>query len=452
MNETVRQFTALSARITYAARVSAPTRGQDAFANSLATLLREARVYDVPRDVAANLYAEVQRHVGAVIIGVNMPNVPAEPGTPADLRSLQFPVVVESLSGTLADLEVYPDPSAPSAAAPRAQAYLNADKLHRAIREGRAKAHIPTVDGGLITAGDAEVRLSEAREALPVPGPLPFPAVFIGFGAGLRYDRGEASIRADILRTTYGAVGVTPTWRPVRCIGVGLFRQLVTADGGPEPAVIEFVEHDTGAVDICPHYCGDVGWMPILGSAVPWWTHALMDLINDVGRSRVIPATALSYGVRRARSKLCDDLGLKPHDLPPPAPYYEVKLIDRDTARQRVAKSVEEHTPVEVQWSHRWDVRAHDRMLVRRGPAPMRQGSADLLRGRGYTVFEPDLGDILAGKRQVLPPEEATALTVRGHDQPTLGEWIAIRHGRVREHVRGPENAPYVPATRVVAS
>lgn len=435
MNASVRRFTDIAVKLAIASRrVASDDEDTHTFATALSAVFRTARVYDVPRDVARTLHRDVQRHVCQVV--ADIPDVPEE-SEDADLTHIQLPMVVEKVSGEWSDLG--------------SQDGLHPEKLRTALLDGRARASVLTRDGSALTANEVNTLLSEAREMLGMPEPLPFPAVFLGFGEGLRYSSGEANLRMEILHATYGAMHVLPTWRPERCVGLLFCRLVALDDGKPSPSVIEFVENDNDVIDMCPHYVGDIGWMPILGDCMPWWAHALIALINDAGRTRVVPVPALTYGERRARKKLCtSNPEVHPSDVPPPAPYYEVKLIDRAVARRRAEESVEAQTPIEVLWSHRWDVRAHDRMLVRRGALPMRTGAADLLRKRGYTVFEPDLGDVLAGKPLTLPPEEVQALTLRGFDLPTLGEWIAVRHVQVREHVRGPESAPYVPAARVV--
>lgn len=111
-----------------------------------------------------------------------------------------------------------------------------------------------------------------------------------------------------------------------------------------------------------------------------------------------------------------------------PAPYYEVKM----TTNLRPTEPGEGR---EVEWSHRWDVRAHHRTLIRRGKLPLRPKDRSKLTMRGYTVFETDIA-----------LEGARALSLRGKPPKRDDEWVAIKTSLVKSHRRGPEDKPYVPS------
>jgi hypothetical protein len=81
-------------------------------------------------------------------------------------------------------------------------------------------------------------------------------------------------------------------------------------------------------------------------------------------------------------------------------------------------------------------VRKHERTRFLRGTGEVDPETAAKLLVRGYDVhFRPT-------------PEVDAALAERGFPPQAEGEWVATKTWAVREHVKGPEEKPYVPALR----
>jgi hypothetical protein len=103
---------------------------------------------------------------------------------------------------------------------------------------------------------------------------------------------------------------------------------------------------------------------------------------------------------------------------------------------QRYMSQVE----ISREYSHRWDVRAHERVRIRRGPLPLAADVRMDLHRKGYRIFEG--GELDAETRAKIEKRR-----VRGKSSD---EWVAVLSSWVDEHVKGPESAPYVPGVRKV--
>ena len=119
-----------------------------------------------------------------------------------------------------------------------------------------------------------------------------------------------------------------------------------------------------------------------------------------------------------------------------PRPYYEVRV-----GGALVRRVLDERFEHDRHWAHRWDVRRHRRLLVRRGPGVLDNDARYNVEQRHYRVYQhgDDNEEVLEGFRE------------RGFPPPRDGEWVIYRWVLVREYVKGPEEAPYVPSVRVVA-
>jgi len=119
-----------------------------------------------------------------------------------------------------------------------------------------------------------------------------------------------------------------------------------------------------------------------------------------------------------------------------PFPYYVIK--PRSTESSEDTPRTDPPT-APVEYSHRWDVRAHYRLLTKRGELPISARDQDRLAGRGYAISP---GGSFGGRL-------GKALAVRGC---TCGpnEWLAALLVPVKSCIKGPENRPYIPATRLI--
>lgn len=152
---------------------------------------------------------------------------------------------------------------------------------------------------------------------------------------------------------------------------------------------------------------------------------ALLDAMPAVWNER---GERIDRGTRRALQKRAPDAVV-------PKQFYPVDVSRSQTwvgdAREVIATG-----PCWMP-AYRHDVRGHLRLLVRTGAGEPEDALVAKLQGRGYTIASDDRGD--------LPDDLDQALRVRRR-QRRPGTWVAVRGVRVRPHIRGPEDRPYVPA------
>jgi len=398
-------------------------------------LLRDARLYDVPAPIATAAYHEVQRHVYTNVIGVDFTHAGLAGLTDDDeidgrtLTEIGLPVVMRTTDRQRKIDRVLGIIGAGKAGDVSA---LSVEQMRRAIQSRQATAEIPRAGGGTLTTSEVSKALIAAAEDIEFPD-LPFPVVFLGSGGGLRLGRTEIEGRLRMRADPRMDVPL-PDWVPVASLGFLLMRNFMS--GGP--AIVECVLGSDGVVEQIPHCFGDTGW--ISDFCYPWWFRVLLGAIKDRVYLRE-ESGALTFGQRRRREKLRRELDVPPGGLPPPRPYYTLTLDP-----VAIIRASERAAPVgPYPWTHRWDVSAHERLLVRRGALPLDPRAAHALGRRGYTVYE--------GTPTSPPtpsPEDAFALHRKGHKAPEPGEWIALRRVKVHEHIRGPDDKPYIPALRHV--
>jgi hypothetical protein len=125
-----------------------------------------------------------------------------------------------------------------------------------------------------------------------------------------------------------------------------------------------------------------------------------------------------------------------------PPPYYTVVM--RDQVIQEVTRKVKKEADFRILQAYQYDVRAHDRIRVRRGPLPLGEDTRAWLEKprvaskKKYHIFETmePTGSL------------ASALWKRGVRRKRPDEWMAVLVTRVADHTRGPDDAPYIPSTR----
>jgi hypothetical protein len=119
-----------------------------------------------------------------------------------------------------------------------------------------------------------------------------------------------------------------------------------------------------------------------------------------------------------------------------PPPYYRVRLHtvthDAFKAYRKLARKRMLH--------YRHDVRAHRVTYVRSGTLPLKPEQILQYRQRRYmiyTIFNP-------------PSGEALEILLRHRvSMPTITTYVAILVTRRRAYIRGPEDKPYIPSTRI---
>ena len=169
-------------------------------------------------------------------------------------------------------------------------------------------------------------------------------------------------------------------------------------------------------------------WMTTGGTFWSRMAHSLLSLVNE--HKQVIEERKKGLADKLLFDKLRKRGMLK---MAVPPRFYVVNVSDAYVKEHR--RSLVPRIP--VQWNHRWDVRGHTVLRMRRGLmgtlAP--DDRADLL-DRGYKIFEretPDARTTVELERRRLKP--------KGDD-----EWMAVLIIWREEFVKGPADKPYVPS------
>ena len=130
-------------------------------------------------------------------------------------------------------------------------------------------------------------------------------------------------------------------------------------------------------------------------------------------------------------------------DIPPvidrraiPKPYYLVKLKSH-TIKQAFGSAMPARRKFEYQ--HRFKVRGHERVRIRRGDLPLPADVREEMERRGYTIYS------LNGMSQ----EHARLLLERGIPVKRSREWVALLVSWVKDHEKGPDDGPFVPSVRL---
>jgi hypothetical protein len=121
----------------------------------------------------------------------------------------------------------------------------------------------------------------------------------------------------------------------------------------------------------------------------------------------------------------------------PPKPYYVVKL--QSQVIERNFRESMKQTRRRVELSHRFPVRGHSRIRIRRGPLPLPAREKELLAKRRYSIYTIN----------PLSAEHAALLADRGIPGKKANEWMAILVSWVRNYEKGPEDKPLIPSIRL---
>lgn len=189
---------------------------------------------------------------------------------------------------------------------------------------------------------------------------------------------------------------------------------------------------DKGSYSVTPQSVSQRWYHPV--SMQPWVLPALVEWINE--HRTVVEEVRGRFSHRRAAQNFAKKM--KVPKLAPP-PYYSVYLKDlvvEETARAAMTAATRRH----IDWQHRWTVRGHYVVRVKRGPLPLDGKLEAELRKRRYRVFT------LEG----LDQETVTMLQARGVRGKSRTEWMAVLVSWRRDHIKGPMDKPLIPSIRKV--
>jgi hypothetical protein len=290
-------------------------------------------------------------------------------------------------------------------------------------RLSRAESYV-----GDVPEDEVQAYLNAIRDAgavQPLPEHLPFDQTLVVYGAGVPLSD------ADVLAIAGPEAG--------EYNGLRLIADLVCADG----TVWQFclAANEEGDIGFFAQGLRNKdGWHSGMNLA-PWVIPGIIDLINSF--KTVVHETPRTLGFRKRWEKYQKNVinhgrGLL-HPIPPP--FYKVDLkqeLVEERIRERASTMAQKHRTWQLQ--HRCDVRAHERIRIARGKLPLDPEIEQDLLERKYKLFTHN------------PVDADTArLMLERHERPkSHDEWLAIKVSWVKSHQRGPEDAPYVPALRVV--
>lgn len=264
------------------------------------------------------------------------------------------------------------------------------------------------------------------------PDPMPFSSCFFAYGTRLALTGGALSSRLrdpDLARRDVRLVGNLLVWEGDTPYAFA-FLQIAEIDGDQNIGIL--MSYENGE------------WFQP-ASLDPWILNSIIRQINSHGATTQNYAPTLANKLdkrkqeKRARTP-----------LPLPAPYYLISLKDELITPQQMAQHRVGGAGRLVEWSHRWDVRAHEAVRVQRGRGTLDAKERAKLVKRGYHVYEGE---------SPLSAKDAERLTKRNiapaqrivdpETGITTWEWIAVLGYWVPACVKGPSDRPYVPGARI---
>ena len=180
---------------------------------------------------------------------------------------------------------------------------------------------------------------------------------------------------------------------------------------------------------------------PEKGWEQPWCltAHTVPEILRQIDEVRTIVEETGRMGLASKFKKMSKGLPIKKRT---PPPYYKVSVNSKYIVRRDKGLPSRE-----VDWSHRWDVESHYRHLIRRGPLPLDSEEHIKLvtpnsSGNAYEVWE----------RGVPPGWVQEVLAERLMPPKKPNEWLAVMKIRIPATIKGPDDKPYIPASRKVKS
>ena len=267
--------------------------------------------------------------------------------------------------------------------------------------------------------------IAEAGKKVPPPDPerWPFPCLWIAFGEGIPLTAAQTMARLQ-----------AQTIDSLKPKGVMLMAQLwAQYEGGVFIADVLDVETDNENGRLSALLWGVVyfeGKWNHPYDLNPWICNAIHQHLLDY-KTVIVEK---NWSAHQARSMTNPSKEVVRPPIPPP--FYLVnlqsKVVERDFRRTIPRRQ-------RMEYQHSFSVRGHERVRVRRGPLPLSEEDREALHARKYDIYT------LAPLSQ----RHAQLLADRGIQGKRTGEWMAILVSWVKDHRRGPDNAPFVPAVRV---
>jgi len=174
---------------------------------------------------------------------------------------------------------------------------------------------------------------------------------------------------------------------------------------------------------------GQTGWVGSFGIELLTMPILLPILMKPSLRQRPPTATErheLKRGAKKARQRVT------------PMPFYVVDISDLDPPKRR-DPVIDRAAPSPL--AFRFDVSAHQRLLIERGTEPLDPARKLRLMESGWEYWINEL-----------PERWAVQLEARGLPPKQPHEWVLVKLSNVRPHQRGPEDKPYIPAVRRLRS
>lgn len=284
----------------------------------------------------------------------------------------------------------------------------------KAVGRDVAKEELQRIsEGQALIVAMKEGQLQEA-----FPSPLPFEAIYIGFGGdiGLSPFQVATALNESTIEHAEPQFGA-------RHLGYTLGH---TERHGP--VVLEHMHtRGDGPLTIARYFDGQ--WVGLM-SLAPWVVNSLVALINE--NRTIVEENSVTPAMRYEHARLKIERMI-------PRPFYTLRLkpqvIDESMRRNATLGRYTFH------YTYRFDVRGHERIRVQRGEGPLDEKTREKLDERNYVIYEPGmpLDEMLMKK-----------LDVRGFHRPKTSEWFAVLTTWISPHQKGPDHAPYVPAIRTV--
>jgi len=269
---------------------------------------------------------------------------------------------------------------------------------------------------------DLKEKLAYLGGFVQYPEHLPFPCVYVGWGSGFPLKFWQESAAHTMGHLPREVLKTARAQRP-RIVGT-----LICEDGRCYEVGLEDADCSVSAYLVHDQR----GWSYQHSMTGPWFITLLVQALQDF--RTVIKGESPSMTTRQ----MYKDASRVAKRQFLPRPYYTVRLADL-VIEEKVRALPTIKIPVE--WSHRWSVRAHDRLYVRRGQLPLSEKKRKSFAREGFEVFV-DPKDVSS---------EAYSIIIRKGIQPLqLGEWMAVKRTPIEHRIQplNRQDLPYIPSTR----